>query len=222
VRDAARTVPRAVFLALGGVAVLYLAVHVTAQGILGSALAADPVTPLATAAERILGAPGRTVMLVGAAVSMLGYLGGAMLAVPRALFALARDGFLPSSLAAVHARFHTPHVAIVACALVIGALALSGTFERLAVLANVSVLALYFLCAVAAWVLRRRDVRADGEPFRVPGGSWTPVLAAGLVLWVLAATTTRREIVAVGVALAVALVFMAVRATSRRRSARAS
>ncbi len=219
VRDPARTVPRAVFLALGVVTVLYLAVQVVAQGILGSALGADPVTPLATAAERVAGSPGRTVMIVGAAVSMLGFLGGAMLAVPRALFALGRDGFLGRRLAAVHPRYRTPHVAIAVYAVLAAVLALSGTFERLAVLANVSVLALYLLCAIAAGVLRGRGVRADGEPFLVAGGALVPVLAGASVLWVLWATVTRREVVAVAVVLVIALAAEALSAR-RRRAAR--
>src|SRR5206468_217067 len=117
VRAPARTVPRAVFLALGAATLLYLAIQVVAQGVLGAALA------------------------------------------------------------------------------------ISGTFERLAVLANVSVLLVYALCALAAWRLRRRDVRADGEPFRIAGGPLVPALALAAISWVLWATVTRRELVAVGIVL---------------------
>ena len=39
VRDPARTVPRAIFLAMIGVTLLYLAVQIVTQGILGAALA---------------------------------------------------------------------------------------------------------------------------------------------------------------------------------------
>jgi len=54
---------------------------------------------------------------------------------------------------------------------------LSGTFERLAVLANVSALALYFGCALAAWRLRSLDP--------VPAGGRRGVIAAlhGAVPW---------------------------------------
>ncbi|MEJ7812164.1 MAG: APC family permease, partial [Gemmatimonadaceae bacterium] len=66
VRDPARTVPRAAFLALGVVTLLYLAVQAVALGILGPALATDRVAPLASAAERVAGAPGRTLLVAGA------------------------------------------------------------------------------------------------------------------------------------------------------------
>ena len=75
-------------------------------------------------------------MLGASALSMLIYTSGMMLGVPRLLFAFARDGFAPSALAAVHPSFHTPHVAIVAQAALVAALAISGTFERLALLGN--------------------------------------------------------------------------------------
>jgi len=215
VRDPARTVPRAAILALGTVSLLYLAIQVVAQGVLGPELASDRVTPLASAAERFAGGAGRVVLLAAASLSTLGYLAGALLAGPRSLFAFGRDGFLPRALAAVHPRHRTPHVAIVSYAIVAGALALSGTFERLAILTSVAVLLLYLVCALAAWQLRRRDVRGEGEPFRTPGGPVVPVLACASVAWVLAETATRRELVAVGVVLACAAALYVVRVRRR-------
>ncbi|MEP7324739.1 MAG: amino acid permease, partial [Gemmatimonadota bacterium] len=212
VREPARTVPRAAIVALGGVTLLYLVIQLVAQGILGDQLASDKVTPLATAAAVVAGGTGRTVMLLAASISMFGYLSGAVLAAPRCLFAFARDGFLPRQFAAVHPRFRTPHFAIVVNTVITLTLAISGTFARLAILANVTVLLLYMLCAVAAWVLRRRDVRMAGEPFRMPGGSLVPVLAVGALGWILFSTVTAREFLAVGAVVALAVVMYGVRA----------
>jgi basic amino acid/polyamine antiporter, APA family len=169
------------------------------------------VTPLATAAGRFAGSPGHAVMLLAATVSIFGYLTVAILSTPRCLFAFARDGFLPRALAAVHPRYRSPHVAIVVHSLLATALALSGTFERLAILANASILTLYFLCAVAAFVLRRRDVRAGGEPFRSPGGPLVPALTCAAIAWVLTETISLRELTAVGALILVALALYAVR-----------
>ncbi len=105
---------------------------------------------------------------------MFGYVSGMILAVPRALFAFARDGFLPAPVASVHPRFHTPHVAIAAQSALVCAFALTSTFERLVVLANLAVLVLYALCCLAAWQLRRRDVRTGGVPFRIPAAGLAP------------------------------------------------
>jgi len=184
VRDPARTVPRAIFVAMIVVAVLYVAIQLVAQGLLGSALPGDP-TPLASAAGVALGPSGRTMILVGSTISMFGYVSGMTLAVPRMLFAFGRDGFLPPALARVHPAWRTPHVAIAVQTMLVIGLALLGSFEVLAVAANVTVLLVYAACALAAAELRRRDVRSGGIPFRVPGGAVVPWLALGVIAWLL-------------------------------------
>jgi APA family basic amino acid/polyamine antiporter len=194
VQDPARTVPRALFIALVGVTTLYIAVQLVAQGILGPALATE-TAPLTAAATRI--APAFGILLgLGAAVSTFGHSSGMMLATPRALFAFGRDGVLPRAFAAVHPRFRTPHVAIIGQAIVCGTLAITSSFGRLAVLATVSTLILYLLCCIAAWVLRRRDVRVEGAaPFTVPGGPIVPVLAVTVIAWLLSSATVREFLV---------------------------
>jgi basic amino acid/polyamine antiporter, APA family len=221
VRAPARTVPRASILALAAATVLYLAVQWVALGVRGQALAQSGVTPLAYAARSFAGPAGRSLMLAGASVSMLGYLSGNLLAVPRSLFAFARDGFLPSALATVHARHRTPHVAIITYALVVLALAFSGTFQQLAVFSNLAAFVLYILSAIGVWVLRRRDVRMAGEPFTIPGGPAIPLAAAGLSAGLLLETAGARDIEGLALMAAVAAVLYTVRAY-RRRAAPAS
>jgi amino acid transporter len=218
VRDAARTVPRALARAMVGVTLLYVALQLVAQGVLGPALATSPA-PLAAVAERALGAPGRALLLGGAVVSMFGYVSGMTLAVPRALYAFARDGLLPRALAAVHPRHRTPHVAIWAQTALVWALAASGTFERLAVLANVSTLVLYAACCVAAWALWRRDVRdapADGARARVPFHPAVPWVAVAVIAAILTSVTAREWAVVAGV---LALAAAGYAATGRGRRA---
>ena len=95
-----------------GITMLYIALQVVSQGVLGSKLAQATVSPLADVAAASLGGWADIVLLAGASISMFGYLGGMTLSMPRMLFALARDGFLPKALAAVHPVYRSPHVAI--------------------------------------------------------------------------------------------------------------
>ena len=99
-----RSVPRAIAIAMLGVTVLYIALQVVAQGILGNGLATATVAPLADAAGLSLGGWAQSLLLAGAAISMFGYLGGMTLSMPRMVYAMARDGALPRALAAVHPR----------------------------------------------------------------------------------------------------------------------
>jgi len=214
VRDPRRTVPRAIFLALGLTTLLYLAIQTVAQGVLGAEMAQHAEAPLAAAASRFLGEGGRLLVLAGGAVSMFGYMCGDMLSSPRALYAFGRDGFLPRALARVHPSFHTPYVAIGVHALLASALAVSSTFRHLALLSNVAVLALYFLCCAAALRLVSRKA-PDGEPaFTLPGARVIPVAAMAVIAWILA-HATRQEFAVLGVTLLVAAALYGARRLAR-------
>lgn len=215
VRDTARTVPRAIALAMLGITTLYILLQVVAQGILGDALAHAPVSPLAQAAGVSLGAWARGLLLAGAAVSMFGYIGGMTLSMPRMLYAFARDGFLPGALAAVHPRSHAPQPAIFLQSAITFALAISGTFERLAILANVSALVLYLGCALAAWRLRTSGVAAAGAAgFTVPFGNLVPVLACLVIAWLMTGMTPP-EWIALAICLGGASIIYVVTARTR-------
>lgn len=217
VRDTARTVPRAIALAMAGITLLYIALQVSAQGILGPALP-GAATPLADAAGSAFGGPGRMLLLAGAVVSMFGYLGGMTLSVPRAVFAMANDGFLPRALAAVHPVHRTPHVAIVTQSLAALVLAVTGTFERLAILANVAALALYFGCALASWRLRAGGVADTAAGTRVPLGAVAPFLAMPVILWLLTGLT-RDEWIGFGAVVAGGSVVYMMTRTNNRQTA---
>jgi amino acid transporter len=187
VRDTARTVPRAIALAMIAITALYIALQLVAQGVLGAGLAQATAAPLADTAGASMGGWARSLLLAGASISTFGYLGGMTLSMPRMLFALARDGFLPKALAAVHPRHRSPQAAIVAQSIVTLVLAASGTFEQLAILANVSALALYLGCALAAWQLRQRGVAAERAGLNIPAA--VPWITSAVILWLLSGVT---------------------------------
>jgi basic amino acid/polyamine antiporter, APA family len=218
VRDPTRTVPRALFAALATTTTLYLLIQTVAQGLLGPQIATFAAAPLAEAASRVLGAGGRLLVLAGAAVSMFGYASGDMLGSPRALYAFARDGVLPEAVARIHLRFHTPYVAIVVYACLVAAVAISSSFTQLAILANVAALTLYLMCVAASFELQRRGVRSGGAPFALPAGPLVPLLAAGVILWMLS-HATRREFVVEGMVVGVAALFYAIRRKAAARPA---
>lgn len=157
-----RTIPRGLLLAIGGATVLYLGVQIIAQGILGRALATS-AAPLADAMAHI-DPRLRVLLAVGAALSMLGWLGADILASPRILFAIARDGRLPASLGRLNPRTHTPNVAILVYTAGGAALAITGTFAELAVLSALASTVLYAYVCLAAWRLKQRGTQLAGAP----------------------------------------------------------
>ena len=214
VRDGARAVPRAIALGVTGVGVLYIAVQLVAQGILGPTLAAPETAkaPLAAAAVQFAGPTGSTLILVAMIVSTFGFMTATMLSTPRTLYALAVDGYLPKSLAAVHPAHHTPHVAIAIQGVIVCAIALTGTYVKLAIMANVPILLVYLACCLAVPRLRRLDAGGGGgaadKPFVMPGGRVVPWLAAGLIVALLAPATAQAWLLTGGVLAAASLAFL--------------
>ncbi|MGH8253194.1 MAG: APC family permease [Steroidobacteraceae bacterium] len=208
VTEPARTIPRALVLAMVAVTILYVAIQVVAQGVLGPALAASRV-PLADAMSSLHPAL-RLMMLAGAAVSMFGLLSSDLLGTPRVLFAFARDGLLPAALGRVHARSHVPHVAIIVNAAIAMLLALTGSFAELAVLSTLATSVLYMLGCAAAQRMAKRGITQGAPPlnFRWLGAAAVIGIAAMLTLVALA---TREEILGLlAVASASALAYLLV------------
>ena len=215
VRDPARTIPRAIAIAMLSLTVIYIGVQIVAQGVLGPALATS-TAPLADAMAKVHPAL-RGVMVAGAAISMLGWLGSDILGTPRVLFAFARDGLMPRVLGRVHPSTRAPHVAILSYATVAIVLALTGTFAELAVLSTLLVTVPYVGGCAAAVVLARRGVALAGTPlnFRWLGLAAVVGIGSSAALIVLAA---RMEILGLfaTIAVAAAIYLVQTRATLAR------
>jgi amino acid transporter len=206
VMNPARTVPRAIFIALGLVTVLYIGIQVVAQGILGAELATNTKSPLADAAKVVLGRGGELLVLAGAAISTLGYVTGDMLAGPRMPYSLGRDALLPRILGSVHEKYRTPHISIVVHAVLCALLALTGTFASLSVIVVLLTLLVYLACCLGTILLQRRNVRVEGAtPFNMPGGPIIPVLASVVIIWLMT-SSTRAEFLWLAVMLGVSTV----------------
>jgi APA family basic amino acid/polyamine antiporter len=209
IRDPARTVPRAMFGATGTVIVLYIALQLVSQGVLGSELAHQTTAPLAAVAGKVVGVAGSTLVLIGVAVSIFGTLAGGMLSTPRAFFLAAEDGMLPRALARVHPRFRTPHVAIIVVAALMFLLAATGGFKHLAILSSASILCVYLAICLGALKLRYTRQRMHGA-FRAPGGPLVGILGSIVVIWLLSHSTSL-EVSALSGTLAVAIAYFFVR-----------
>ncbi len=195
-----RSIPIALAIAVASVTLLYAAIQLIVQGILGSALP-DSAAPLADAMGRISPAL-RVLMLAGTAFAMLGMIASDILGTPRMVFAFARDGLLPRVLGRVHPQTRTPHVAILCYAVIAMALALTGSFAELAVLATLATAVLYIGGCVASWLLAHRGIAQAGKPLAFPLlGPATVVGVSSMLL--LIALASRAEIVGLAALIAV-------------------
>ncbi|WP_059015583.1 APC family permease [Mycobacterium sp. M26] len=162
VRDPARTIPRAIPIALTLTLVIYAVVAVTVLSALGPDQLASAAAPLADAV-RAAGAAGfEPVVRVGAAVAALGSLLSLILGVSRTTLAMARDHHLPAGLAAVHPRFGVPHRAEVAVGVVVAAVAAVADVRGVIGFSSFAVLVYYAVANASAWTLRAGVIPAAG------------------------------------------------------------
>lgn len=217
IREPRRTVPLAIFYATAELILLYAAIQLVAQGILGADLGRSLTTPLADAGGRIAGSGGRSLLLIGASISVFGSIVVGMICTPRVFFLMAQNGILPASLARVHPRFQTPHNSIFAVTAITFLLSATGAFRHLAALSVSSILLVYLAICIGALRLRYTRPLQQGA-FRARGGPTVAILGAAVVLWLLA-STTRSDLALLGGMLALATVysFLARRLNSRKK-----
>ncbi|MEU0214165.1 APC family permease [Streptomyces sp. NPDC006265] len=153
VREPARTIPRAIPLALGITLVVYACVAVAVLSVLGSGGLGNATAPLADAV-RAAGVPSLVpVVRSGAAVAAMGSLLALILGVSRTTLAMARDRHLPGALAAVHPRFKVPYRAELAVGAVVAVLAATVDVRGAIGFSSFGVLAYYAVANASAWTL---------------------------------------------------------------------
>jgi amino acid transporter len=192
-----RTIPRGLLVATAGIALLYGALMLTSASALGPRLVGSGANALPEAAKAIFGGWAGGLVSLTAAAAMASILVTDATCTPRVLFAMGRDGLIPRRFGLVHARFGTPYVAVAVYAGVCGALAASGSFRQLAILASAGTLLLDLVIALAVLRLRHLGVQGEAPPFVVRGGPFVPIVAV-LVIVGLLSTLTRGELLATG------------------------
>ncbi|MGC9419528.1 MAG: APC family permease [Rhodovulum sp.] len=173
VADPARTMPRAILIALAVTTLIYVAVSiVTLRAVPVADLAASD-RPLALVWERGTGGSAAFLSLIAGAAALNGVLAQVVMAA-RVLFGLGRRAPRLSVFHHAHPRFGTPVLAtlVVGGAVIAGALALP--VATLAGATSVMLLMVFALVNLSLIALKRR---APEAPFRVP--AWVPW--AGLV-----------------------------------------
>ncbi|UEA85475.1 APC family permease [Tsukamurella paurometabola] len=191
VRDPARTLPRAIFVALAVALGVYALVGVALVAVLGTDALAASGAPLADAA-RASGFPVAAVT-VTACIAAFGSLLALLLGVSRTTLAMARDGHLPRALAAVHERRRVPVRAELAVGAVVTVVAATADLGAAIGFSSFAVLVYYAVANASAWTLdtalRARIVPAVGlagclaVALSLPAGS----VSAGIVVLVVGA-----------------------------------
>jgi len=134
--------------------------------------------------RKLAGPVGAIAITLTAVFSIGGNLSGTMLAAPRLTLSLAENRLLPQWFGRINEKYATPANSIMFLGVLAAALALSGSFVRLAIASSLTRLITYAVCIVALPVIKRRaNDEAKQRAYRLKGGYTIPVVAFGLCVW---------------------------------------
>jgi amino acid transporter len=169
--------------------------------------------------RELMGPAGVVLITLAAFFSIGGNLASNMLAVPRLTFALAEERLLPRWFGHIHEKYATPSNSILFLGGLGLAFALSGSFLWLAAASSLTRLMLYVLCIGALPIIRRKATEEERrESYRLKGGYTIPVIALMISVWI-GLQSEMRSWVVTGSLLGVGLLFYALAARRRQRSA---
>jgi APA family basic amino acid/polyamine antiporter len=180
VRDPARTIPRAITLALAIAVAIYFVVGVAALLAAGPDRLAHAAAPLAQAVRAAGVSALVPVITVGAALASLGALLALVAGLGRTVLAMARHRDLPAWLAAVHPRYRVPHHAEVALGVVVCILVATVDLRGVIGFSSFGVLIYYAIANASAYTLPASDATSRRRILNVCGLAGCLLLVATL------------------------------------------
>lgn len=166
IRDPGREIPRSIFSGVWLVIAIYLLVNAAFLAVLPmSKMANDPFVA-ATVANAVFGRYGETVIRLLMIVSLFGAISAGMIAAPRIILAMGRDGLFPQQATRVNER-GTPAVALAMTVILMAAFIMSGTSDQVLAADVLLAASLYVITFTSFFVLRRREPNAE-RPYKAP------------------------------------------------------
>ncbi|HET9420035.1 MAG TPA: amino acid permease [Nocardioides sp.] len=209
VRDPQRALPRAIMGALVVVVTVYVLVAIAGVGAQPVEEFEDPdqqSAGLSVILENVTGSsvPG-TILAAGAVISIFSVTLVTLYGQTRILFAMGRDGMLPSRFSSVNPRTLTPQFNTVVVAIVVALIAGFVPADYLWDTVSIGTLCAFSVVAVGVIVLRITHPELH-RPFRVPGYPVTPILTVAVCIYILSGLPASTWLI-FGVWLAVVLLF---------------
>jgi APA family basic amino acid/polyamine antiporter len=184
-KNPVRDIPRALFFGIGALTIIYFTMNIYYHSILSMEEISGSLRAASDAAERILGPAGGALIAITVAISATGSTNGTIMSCSRIYYAMARDGLFFQSLAKVHPRYNSPHVAILAhCGWAVVLLLFGRNLETFISSLVFVVLISYALMTIALIKARKRGA-GEQNCYRMPAYP----LPAILYLLIIAAMT---------------------------------
>jgi amino acid transporter len=205
IKDAGRTIPRAIITGIAIVLVFYLVTNALLFAVRPWTLLATDTTPLTTATAAVLSPypllalVGVSIVGIGALISIAGSDESGMIGTASLGYALAVDGLFPKPFAKLHPRYKTPYLGILIQSVTALIASIIGQLNTL-VATSVFLLAIaYATTSASIFPLRGKN---PNPPFRLRGGAIIPVLGILFSFYLITQCTLSQ--IAIGAALLLA------------------
>ena len=169
--DPTRNLPRSSFIGLLASAAIFLLVNAALLHLFSIDVLAASQSPAADAAGLLFGNAGKVAILILAMLTVIGAINATILIAPRILFAMARYGFMPESIAAVNSG-GTPGPALFLTSAIAIVQVLSGGYVTLVAVTAILCVAIYLSGFLSLFVLRVREPNLP-RPFKMWGYPFT-------------------------------------------------
>ncbi|WP_338728837.1 amino acid permease [Haladaptatus sp. DJG-WS-42] len=187
IKNPSRTIPLSMILSVVLVTFLYVLVMLVSTGVIPfESLGQSPI-PVSDVAAVYLGSVGGVAIVFAAIIAAISSSNSSILAASRVVYAMGRDGLVTNWMNVSHARFRTPHRAILATGgltalLILVGLKVDAIIALLAEAASFSFLVSYSLVHLALIVFRRADPDEYDPSFRLPFPLYPVVPILGVLL----------------------------------------
>jgi len=183
VEDPDRNIPLGVLGSLGFTTLLYVLIVAIMIGVTDAGVVADSAVPVADAARATVGTLGVGAVVVAAVLALVSTANAGILSSSRYPFAMARDGLVPESLAAVSEKFGTPSRSITLTGAVLLVLIAFVPILEIAKLASAFQILVFILINITIVAFRKGEMEYEPS-FESPLYPWTQIFGVigGLVL----------------------------------------
>lgn len=178
-----RTIPLAMVKTVAAITVLYFLIVLVFVVVLPDEL--DSGATLADVASKLVGPVGAVIIALTAVFSIGGNLAGSVLSASRLTLSMAEQRLLPQWFGRISDKYSSPANSVLFFGGIAIAVALSGTFVKLAIASTLTRMVVYSVSIAALPVIKKKaDPEVAASAFKLPGGYTIPALAIGLCIWV--------------------------------------
>jgi ethanolamine permease len=178
VKDPKKNIPKGYISSLATLIFLAFGVMILTGGVGNWRHLSNIDYPLPEAIAMVLG-KSNALTQIFASIGLFGLIAsfhGTILASSRQVYAMARSGYLPSTLSKINSRFKTPHWALVAGGMVSLVALLTGTTSQIIILSVLGAIVMYMMSMVCLFILRKKEPDLE-RPFIAPFYPVFPAIA---------------------------------------------